>query len=240
MTAPGAEEDFQRRVLVLTVVLLLPVPFLMRWVDQPVAIFFHGYRDTAWVHAFAVITNLANGVIWYSLGLLGIAAAYLRRRSSPDPIVFQAQRRAWLFMILAMASSGIAESVIKVVIGRDRPRFMFAGGGATFHPLRWDIANASLPSGHTQSITSAMLSLAFIYPPLTPLYAVVAVLVAASRVVIGAHYVGDVFGGAWLGIVAVLWWRRRFERGGIALDLRLTAKGRPLPAASSPPQATSN
>jgi membrane-associated phospholipid phosphatase len=101
-----------------------------------------------------------------------------------------------------------------------------------FHPFRLRIGDSGFPSGHAQSICSAMLSLAIIYPPLRPAFLAIAVLVSASRVVIGAHYLSDVMGGVWLAMIAVLYWRRRFESGGIPLRMPLTATRPRSPAAS--------
>ena len=66
-----------------------------------------------------------------------------------------------------------------------------------------------------------MLALALIYPPLRPVFLVTAALIAASRVIIGAHYASDVLGGIWLAVAAVLYWRYRFEANGQKLDLTL-------------------
>ena len=65
-----------------------------------------------------------------------------------------------------------------------------------------------------------MLALAVIYPPLQPVFLIVAALVSASRVIIGAHYASDVVGGIWLAVGAVMYWRYRFERNGESLTLK--------------------
>jgi membrane-associated phospholipid phosphatase len=233
-------KPFAQRMLWFTAAMLLPVPVLMRWVDGPLATLFQGQHDAIWWRFFALITDLANGFIWYTLAVLGLLSAWVRRRmlqpASSVP-VYEARRRAWTFMIVAMASSGIAENIIKFALGRDRPRFFLEGGSMDFHPFRWHIGDSSFPSGHTQSICSAMLTLAIIYPPLRGLFLIVAVLVSASRVVIGAHYLSDVVAGVWLAVLAVLYWQRRFERTG---PLRLPLTAPQSPVASAPPQATSN
>ncbi len=231
---------FGRRLLWFTAAMLLPVPVFMRWIDGPLAAQFQTYHETLWWKFFAAITDFANGFIWYSLALIGLLSAWVRHRMleppSP-PAVYDARRRAWLFMIVAMATSGLTEILIKFVLGRERPRIFLRDGTMDFHPFHLRIADSSFPSGHTQSICSAMLALSVIYPPLRPLFLAMAVLVAASRVVIGAHYLSDVVGGVWLAVVAVLYWRRRFERTG---PLRLPVTAPQAPAASAPPQATSS
>jgi membrane-associated phospholipid phosphatase len=214
--------------LVFTVLTALAIAGLMMWGDEPLARFLRGYRFTAGADFFAAITDFANGVLWYSVALTGLAVAYTRHRSQQLPLAsaeFRARKRAWIFMIVAMASSGITEVLIKFAVGRDRPRFLFEDGGATFHPFRINTADSSFPSGHTQSICSAMLSLAIIYPPLRPVFLVVAALVSASRVIIGAHYASDVLGGLWLAVGAVMYWRYRFEKDGGSLSLKAPPPG---------------
>lgn len=192
------------------------------WLDVPLAFFFNGHRETAWVGFFAAITDLANGLIWYPLALIGIAAAYLRhgaRAAASNPGRKRQETRAWLFMIASMASSGILINVMKFAIGRERPRFLIADGLAEFHPFGLRIADSSFPSGHTQSIWTAMLSLSFIFPALRPLFLLVAATIALSRIVVGAHYLGDVLASVFIAFATVLLWRQWFQKGGTSVTL---------------------
>ncbi len=193
---------------------------LMVWVDAPLALFFHGYRDTMWVEFFNIITNLANGAIWYTVAVIALAAAYIRHKvRASNPVALQRQFRAWLFMMVAMATSGIFVNALKLIVGRERPRFLFRDGVSEFHPFDLDLTDCSFPSGHAQSIWAAMLSLAFIYPPLRPLFFLVAVMVSASRVIIGAHYASDVAAGTYIAVAVVMLWRWWFERDGVSVAL---------------------
>ncbi|MBX7197950.1 MAG: phosphatase PAP2 family protein [Rhodospirillaceae bacterium] len=215
--------------LIYTVLNAAAIVALMLWGDDDIARWFRPRRDTAWAAFFAAITDFASGWLWYSVALTGLAGAYVRYRSQQLALgttAFTVRKRAWVFMIVAMATSGIIGVALKFAIGRDRPRFLFEDGGATFHPFRMNTGDSSFPSGHAQSITSAMLALALIYPPLRPVFIVVAALIAASRTIIGAHYASDVLGGVWLAVAAVIFWRHRFEANGEKLDLTL-ARARP-------------
>ncbi len=193
------------------------------WVDVSLALFLNGYRDTAWADFFAAITDFANGAIWYAVALVGIGLAYLRRKilpDLPDAARLSKEVRAWVFMIASMATSGILINIIKFVVGRERPRFLFREGTTDFHPLALRIADCSFPSGHTQSICAAMLCLAFLFPALRPLFFVIAVLVSASRVIIGAHYLADVIASVFIAIAITLLWKRWFEREGLTVKLQ--------------------
>lgn len=194
---------------------------LMVWVDAPLAQFFNGYRQTAWVDGFNFITDFASGGIWYPLAVVGVAVAYFRHNiREPDPTALIKETRAWIFMIVTMATSGTFVNGLKLAIGRERPRFLFRDGTSDFHPFGLDLVDCGFPSGHTQSIWTAMLALSFIYPPLRPMFLAAAVLIAASRIIIGAHYAGDVAAGIYIAVVAAVLWRRWFERDGIPVTLR--------------------
>ncbi len=190
---------------------------LMIWADVPVALFFHDYQDTAWAKFFGFITDFANGAIWYTVAVLGIATAYIRHKSNAE--VLGTTIRAWMFMIVTMASSGIFINALKLAVGRERPRLLFRDGTSGFHPFDLNLTDCGFPSGHTQSIWTAMLSLAFIYPPLRPLFFLIAVMISASRIIIGAHYAGDVTAAIYIAVAAAVVWRRWFERNGISVTL---------------------
>ena len=193
---------------------------LIIWVDIPMALFFEGHRETWWVGFFERITDFASGWIWYPVAVLGLGAAYVRhKRRLPDPTAFLRETRAWLFMIVTMASSGIVINALKLAVGRERPRLLFRDGTSGFHPFDLNLSDCGFPSGHTQSIWTAMLALGFICPPLRPVFFVVAILISASRIIIGAHYAGDVTAGIYIAVVAALLWRQWFERQGMSVTL---------------------
>jgi undecaprenyl-diphosphatase len=58
----------------------------------------------------------------------------------------------------------------------------------------------SFPSGHTMNAFAVGSVIALAFPPLAPLVLGVAASVAASRVVLGLHFLSDVLAGALLGL----------------------------------------
>ena len=199
---------------------------LILWADVPIALFFHAYRDTGWANFFAIITDFANGAIWYMVAVLGIGAAYVRLKKLPGASVtsrLTKEVRAWLFMILSMATSGILINVIKLLVGRERPRFLFRDGTTDFHPFALRLADCSFPSGHTQSIWAAMFCLAFLFPRWREVFFFIAIVISASRFIIGAHYLADVIVSIFIAAAITLLWRRWFERAGVSVALQESA-----------------
>ena len=123
-------------------------------------------------------------------------------------------------MAATMLSTGILINVMKFAIGRQRPRFLFGEESSSgFYPFATRIADSSFPSGHTQSIWTAMLALSFLFPPLRPIFLVFAAVIALSRIVVGAHFLADVIASVFIAFAATHLWRRWFTREGISVTL---------------------
>ncbi len=220
----------KKGLAIYAVATIVATAIAITWFDEPLALYLHEFEQEQWFRFFVRITDLANGMIWYSVAAVMLAITLARRRLTPaalPPLKFTQQVRAWAFMVVAMGTSGVILHLIKIMVGRERPRILFAGGDAAYAPLTFDIDASSFPSGHTQSICAAMLALAFIFPPARYLCLIIALMVSASRVIIGAHYLGDVIGGAFVGIAAVILWRAWFEKNGVSVTLTETTAPRP-------------
>ena len=74
-------------------------------------------------------------------------------------------------------------------------------------------------------------ALALLYPRLRALWFAAAAVVAASRVIVGAHYPGDVLAGAWFGVVITLalgrtaWFREALAAPGSRADVEAASNG---------------
>lgn len=121
-------------------------------------------------------------------------------------------------MALSAALVALACNVLKLLIGRPRPKFddpgtfLFPSGqyeltiqGETVLRHAWEIGRGissdlwSMPSSHTAAGVSLAVFLAAVYPKLRPLGILLAILVGAARILLGAHYLSDVVAGAMLG-----------------------------------------
>lgn len=137
---------------------------------------------------FASISRLGNGVFWYTL-MVFLPAAF---------------GEAGLYPALRMALVGtiglLLYKYLKSRLTRERPYITLDGviAGTTV------LDRYSFPSGHTLHAVSFTILACYSFPILVWLCIPFAVLVAASRVVLGLHYPTDVLAGA--GIGASLAW----------------------------------
>jgi len=193
-------------------------------IDKPVALFLHSWLDEDMRAIFHLTSKIGEGYVWYGGGLAALLAAWLGRRRCRLATVEALWERihyAALFFLGANLLASLTVPLIKLVIGRQRPRFLFKEGLYGFSPFTFRFGDVCFPSGHTQTIVTAMVALAFILPDrrvILPM-AGLALLVGASRILVGAHYVGDVLMGAYVGAAAAVLVHRLFVRRGWSVRL---------------------
>ena len=132
---------------------------------------------------FRGVSRLGDGVLWYCLMV----------------VLPLWQGEAGLALTLRMAVGGglglLAYKQLKRRLVRERPFIGLIGIECAMPPLD----RYSFPSGHTlHAVLVTTLVLAAL-PVLTPWLVSFAMLVAASRVILGLHYPTDVLAGAALG-----------------------------------------
>jgi len=132
------------------------------------------------------------------VGLILMAIAYWRRSKR--------WVRIFAAMLLACALAGIANRVVKISTGRARPdvqaeaRWSGPNFSASYH---------SFPSGHTAASTAFFATLAFASWRIGLGLLAIPLLIAFSRMYVGAHHVSDVVCAALLAtLVAYLVARR--------------------------------
>jgi undecaprenyl-diphosphatase len=132
---------------------------------------------------FRAISWLGDGWLWYSLLLAlpilygahgGVAAAHMGLTALVGVVIYK---------------------LVKTRAVRERPYITHSVIQCVSVPLD----RYSFPSGHTLHAISFTLLFATYFPGWTPALAVIAFLIALSRVVLGLHYPTDVAAGALLG-----------------------------------------
>lgn len=122
---------------------------------------------------------------------------------------------AIFFIFSAVAVSGLLINILKIIIGRTRPKLWFNEGLYGFAPFTFtDSAYHSFPSGHSNTIVCFALALSFFVPRLRVFLVLLAFSVAFSRVVITAHFLSDILVGGLLGLATTYWLRDVFTRRG--------------------------
>lgn len=138
----------------------------------------------AWLdYAMLWLTQLGNGMFSLALSTL---------------IYLAGQRRLAIELILGTLTLWLAVETIKILTGRARPYLLLSG----VRVIGWQERGRSFPSGHTTQVffIAAFLSRFFhLDNGLVFLLYFLAVLVAFTRIYVGAHYPRDVLAGALLG-----------------------------------------
>src|SRR5262249_52300710 len=97
------------------------------------------------------------------------------------------------YLFVAVGLPGLVATVVKRWIGRVRPS---TAGPFAYEPFSWRPDYASLPSGHATTAFAALVAFGVLFPRMRPILWVYALLIAASRVMVSAHYPSDVIAGA--------------------------------------------
>jgi len=197
-------------------------------VDKPLAFWMHAQSDT--LHAvFAFITRFGISTGYLIAGAVLFVGLRLAARAA-RLAAWRERLLAWSyvpgFLFASLAASGLTVDLLKTVVGRSRPKLLFLSGGEmySFGFFATGADHWSFPSGHTANATALAAAAWVLWPRGRPLFVAFALLIAASRIVITAHYFSDVVAGAYVAILVTLYVRRVFERSGI--DLAAAKAGR--------------
>jgi undecaprenyl-diphosphatase len=183
--------------------------------------------DPALIAFWRAATGIGNSG-WMIAGCVAVAvaahaAATAGRAARRPRRAAAALRRRALFALACVAGLGTLAALLKLVIGRARPKLAETFGPYHFEPLAFDFKLNSLPSGHAATLFALAAALALIAPRWRPVFLAVAVWGGISRAAAGAHYLSDIVAGAALG-----------HYGTRALARVAAARGTPVAMADAP------
>jgi undecaprenyl-diphosphatase len=142
------------------------------------------WQAPRWVRVWAMAaTRAGDGWLWWVFGVVILLFGGPQRFAAAASAVLAAGAGILIFLR------------IKKLTGRKRPCAIEPHCWATLLPPD----QFSFPSGHTITAFAVTVSLSHFYPEMRPGFLFCAISVAASRVVLGMHFLSDVMAGAALG-----------------------------------------
>jgi len=168
--------------------------------------------------AFEEITRFGlSGWFLFPCGfiLLFLAAVTSPLLTAPAQAALAGLGARFGFVFLAIALPGLFVSIVKRLIGRARP---FVGGHEdpfAYVPFAWHPAFASMPSGHATTAVAAAIAIGAIWPRTRIVMWLYAAAIMISRVVVLAHHLSDVIGGALVALIGTHLLRRWFAARGL-------------------------
>ncbi len=136
------------------------------------------------------------------------------------------------YIFIGVGLPGLAANLIKRLVGRGRPDMFDQFGAFSFHGVfnGWELQ--SFPSGHATTAVGIAFVVGFLSPRLFGWLLAIGILIALSRIIVGAHYPSDVFAGACLGLIGSYAVRNFFARRGWMFKTRCDGCIVPRPMAA--------
>jgi undecaprenyl-diphosphatase len=192
--------------ILLFVLVDLPLSGYMRELDSD---------HPSFINIFRSYTNYAKS-IWYliPLGIAALTCAVGTRLSNFQPELrnrLSTYGKNAVYCFSAIAAAGITTDIIKPILGRARPIALLREKAYGFHHFYVSPIWNSMPSGHATTAFAVATLLCVSFPRMRVVWIVWAVVMAASRIMVNAHYLSDVIAGATVGCLIPLMLKHVFE-----------------------------
>jgi undecaprenyl-diphosphatase len=182
-----------------------------------------GALDPALRHGFALPSRLGQAdwsIVLAALMVAGFSRGAGRAGNGRNAVLWRQAAGQAGFVLATILTSGVAVNILKWGLGRARPNIAAADGAFTFAPIATSAGWASFPSGHAATTVALAVGLGFLMPRLRLGFLALALWVAASRAILGAHWASDVLAGVVLGAATAYALRRWYARRGLVFAWR--------------------
>ncbi len=191
------ETFFLNHFGILVLAALSLIVFSYFFIDIPLAEYFR--NPSATIYFFArVLTELIDPAYHYILWPL--AFCLLRFYYKKPKLAHQA-----MVIMLSIPLSNLVIGLIKRLSGRARPELLFEQHIYGFTFFATAQAYLSFPSGHACTAGAICGALSAFYPSWLSLICTIGMILSLSRVVLLAHYFGDVIAGFVIGLCIAQW-----------------------------------
>lgn len=193
---PGAPAAWTDRMTLVALIAWLGVALIHPFDADVVRAVAHG-RSLPLV-ALREVTNVGRStaylvtafVVMTAISLVDWKAVKQRTRGRLALLYGQAT-----FAFAAIALSGLTTDLVKIIVGRARPKLLAVYGADYREAFHVGYDFASFPSGHSTTLGAIAAVLALWFPRWRVPIAAVAFVLAFSRCVADAHYPSDVWAG---------------------------------------------
>ncbi len=171
-------------------------------IDRALAHFIYDHVN-ARAHKFLdSITHYAKAGHWLAAAIIALIAAAVLQRFQMRPRESAMMINYSLAFIAALTLGSAILHVIKLVLGRRRPRDDMEMGLYGFVPFAFNLEYNSFPSGHSLTIVCVATIFTCVWPMLWPVWFAIAAILAVTRALLTAHFLSDVLIGAGIGLIA--------------------------------------
>ena len=171
-------------------------------IDRRLAHFIYDHVSGRMHKALDGITHYAKAGHWLAAAILAlIVAAVMRHAGMLAGEATQLVNYSLAFIASLTMGSAVLH-VIKLVLGRRRPRDDMEMGLYGFMPLAFNPDYNSFPSGHALTICCVAVIFTCVWPMWWPVWFSVAALLGATRALLTAHFLSDVLIGGGIGLIA--------------------------------------
>lgn len=201
------------RAALLIFLVAIVCAFMAVYVDKAFVLMVREGLSKETRQAFLPVTELGKADYYILALLLAWAigrAGFLRAAPMGVANTWAALARASGFIMASLAFSAIFVHILKLTVGRARPKELFANDVYAAFPFSFDTSLSSFPSGHSQTVWSIMAALMFLYPRAWPLFASWAAVIASSRIIVGSHFPSDVLMGSFIAVLSALYVRQKW------------------------------
>ena len=194
------------QVEIAILVFLLANIFLSNKIDIIIYDYFlnlsYGFETSYLKKFFIRITELGDSLWYFSIVFFVFLLSFVCEKTKLIAIKkSQYLKNICLFSFFYLALVGLITQILKHIIGRPRPNHTNFDVGASFNFFSTDASFHSFPSGHSSTIFAVAIILSLLVPRLRIFFLLMAIVVAFSRVVVGAHFITDIVAG---GVVATI------------------------------------
>jgi membrane-associated phospholipid phosphatase len=168
------------------------------------------FQSSPVVHALSLVPDSVQLSLLFTAGMV-LLLAY--RVTSGDRL----RTDRGMFILGCGVVAGFVAAKLKIIFGRPPPEALLNEGASGFHFFNGGIGFDSFPSSHAAIAAGLAGALSAVWPAHRRLFLGLAVIVAASRFIIGAHYLSDVLLGCAVGLAIVVLIQTLFFQCGIYL-----------------------